>query len=429
MKLETVEDYLEVLGGLQGNHKIKIQSEDCTILYSIARQVFRGKAFTDRQLDVVLLKLNFYRSQFIDAGFTNLQEVIKMKTTRTPLRVVDRSQSIKIVDAPVRKAPIFSTRRFKQIPEKESSQKNSYVAIRFPFSKRAIQTVEQLAFSHRAGYYHEKGSHTHYFKIDELAVYDIVSAYKNKNYEIDQELLDYAHEVEKISNNPHGYVPGVYHLELKNTSKTLDDKITNHLGNLDVNNIHLYKDRAMLYGLDYFTDIHSYVNRTSVLTQRIINRTSPQIFISQVEWSLDAVVSSLVELKRFPLLVIIPENNPLDYISKMYESLKGFISPTDMTTMFRLDNKDDKEFNQYIKDKKLNNPLDKNTKVVYISSNKKYPKPLFVSDFKEETVLYLESVRNGRLDSYFEGDLIIHFDEVESQFGTYTTKNGNIQKI
>ncbi len=185
----------------------------------------------------------------------------------------------------------------------------------------------------------------------------------------------------------------------------------------------------MLYGLDYFTDIHSYVNRTSVLTQRIINRTSPQIFISQVEWSLDAVVSSLVELKRFPLLVIIPENNPLDYISKMYESLKGFISPTDMTTMFRLDNKDDKEFNQYIKDKKLNNPLDKNTKVVYISSNKKYPKPLFVSDFKEETVLYLESVRNGRLDSYFEGDLIIHFDEVESQFGTYTTKNGNIQKI
>ena len=65
MKLETVEDYLEVLGGLQGNHKIKIQSEDCTILYSIARQVFRGKAFTDRQLDVVLLKLNFYQKRFL----------------------------------------------------------------------------------------------------------------------------------------------------------------------------------------------------------------------------------------------------------------------------------------------------------------------------------------------------------------------------
>ena len=40
MKLETVEDYLEVLAGLQGNDKIKIVQEDCTILYSIARQVF-----------------------------------------------------------------------------------------------------------------------------------------------------------------------------------------------------------------------------------------------------------------------------------------------------------------------------------------------------------------------------------------------------
>ena len=64
MKLETVEDYLEVLAGLQGNDKIKIESVDCTILYSIARQVFKGKAFTDRQLDVVCMKLNYYNDQF-----------------------------------------------------------------------------------------------------------------------------------------------------------------------------------------------------------------------------------------------------------------------------------------------------------------------------------------------------------------------------
>ena len=82
MKLETVEDYLEVLAGLQGNDKIKIVQEDCTILYSIARQVFRGKAFTDRQLDVVCLKLNYYGKQFADIGYTNLQEVLAMRTTQ-----------------------------------------------------------------------------------------------------------------------------------------------------------------------------------------------------------------------------------------------------------------------------------------------------------------------------------------------------------
>ena len=99
-------------------------------------------------------------------------------------------------------------------------------------------------------------------------------------------------------------MPGVYDFKLKNTPKELDKKITEHLGELTDDNIHLYKDRSILYGLEYFDDIHSYVNKTSVLTQRIINRTSPSIFVSRKEWSIDALVSSIAELRRFPLLVI-----------------------------------------------------------------------------------------------------------------------------
>ena len=43
-----------------------------------------------------------------------------------------------------------------------------------------------------------------------------------------------------------------------------------------------------------------------------------------------------------------------------------------MTVMFRLDNKDQDalEFNRYIKEHNLNNPVDKSTKIVYISNNK-----------------------------------------------------------
>ena len=429
MKLETVEDYLEVLAGLQGNDKIKIDSVDCTILYSIARQVFKGKAFTDRQLDVVCMKLNYYNDQFNDLGYLNLQEVIKMQTTRNPLRKVDRSQWIKVVDAPVVTFQSVYTLSRKRGNTKKEVTKNSHIAIRFPFSKRTIQSVEMIAHKHKSNYYHEKGTHIHYFKITENTVCDIVEEFKNKNYDIEDDILQYAEQVELIKNNPGEYIPGVYNLELKNTPKALDDKITEHLGKLVADNVHLYKDRAMLYGLEYFDDIHTYVNKTSVLTQRIINRTSPNIFISKNEWSLDAVISSLVELKRFPLLIIIPEKNPLDYISTSYQSIKGFVDRTKISTMFRLDNKDDKEFNEYIRDNNLNNSLDKDTEVVYISSNKKYPKPLFNSDWKEQSVLYLESLKNTRLDGYFDGDLVLHFDEIESQFGSYTTKSGNIQKI
>ena len=97
--------------------------------------------------------------------------------------------------------------------------------------------------------------------------------------------------------------------------------------------------------------------------------------------------------------------------------------------MFRLDNKTDKEFNQYIKDHNLNNSLAKDTQVVYISSSKKFPKPLFNSDWQMESVLFLESIRNTKLEHYLVSDLIIHYDEIESQFGTYTKGTGTIQKI
>ncbi|MBG09894.1 MAG: hypothetical protein CMD92_01865 [Gammaproteobacteria bacterium] len=431
MKLETVEDYLEVLAGLQNNHKIKIEQEDCTILYSIARQVFRGKAFTDRQLDVVCLKLNYYSKQFTDIGYTNLQEILAMRITRTPLRTVDRSQWIKIVDEPERNTPQFATSKMGKKSKTKELAKDSHIAVRFPFSKKIILLIEKLAYNNKQGYYHEKGSHVHYFKITENSVYDIVETFKNKSYDIDERLLEYTKQVKAIKDQPEKYIPGVYNFELMNTTKSLQEKIKEHLGELTKNNIHLYKDRSLLYGLEHFDDIHSYVNQTSVLTQRIIKRIEPSVFISKNEWSLDAVISSLTELKRFPLLIVIPEDHPLDYISYTYQSIKGFVGKNKICTMFRLDNKTDKEFNDYIKDNKLNNPLAKDTEVVYISSNKKFPKPLFESDWQAESVLLLQSVRNPKLDPFFDRDLVIHFDEVESQMGSYRNMHiaGQIQKI
>ena len=431
MKLETVEDYLEVLAGLQGNDKIKIDNADCTIMYSIARQVFRGKSFTDRQLEVVCLKLNYYGNQFTNLGYTNLQDVLNMQVTRSPLRKVDRSQWIKIVDEPVRTTPKFTVSSMRKKTADATLEKNSYIAIRFPFSKKIIVLIEQLAHAHRKGYYHEKGTHVHYFKISENSVYDIVKAFENKNYKIDIELLTYAKQVEAIRENASDYIPGVYNLQLKNTTKALNEAIVKHLGELTDSNLHLYKDRSLLYGLNHFDDENTVINQTSVLTQRIIRRTEPSIFISKNEWSLDAVISSLTELKRFPLLIVIPEKDPLDVLSYTYQSLKGFVQKNKITTMFRLDNKTGRNFNEYLKTNKLNNPLAKDTEVVYISSSKKFPKPLFESDWQPEAVLLLESVRNSRLDPYFNKDLVVHYDEVESQMGSYSSRNipGYIQKI
>ena len=421
MNLETIEDYLEVLSGLQGNTTIEIQKTDCTIMYSIGRQVFRGKAMTDRQLDVVSLKLNDYKDQFLKHGYTNLLEILNQKKTRLPLRVVDRSQWIRVVDEPTKQKRINYLSKTQKAYE---PPKNSYIAVRFPFNKTMIQLVEALAHVHKDGYYHERGTHIHYFKLTENAVYDIIDKFKNKDYNIQEELLEYYIQVKEIKNNWKDYVPGVYDFKLKNVVPNLTKAITKHLGEVSPSNIHLYKDRSMLYGLQHFDDLADYTRQSSVLTQRIINRTSPAVFVSSNEWHLDAVVSSLRELKRFPLLVVVPENNPLDYISRMSQSLKAFVNKNKVTTMFRLDNKDiGKEFNDYLREFKLNNLLDETSEVVYISASKKFPKPLFQSNWKYEAVIYMQSIHQRQWTGYINSDLIIHHDEVPSQIGSYFETN------
>ena len=59
-----------------------------------------------------------------------------------------------------------------------------------------------------------------------------------------------------------------------------------------------------------------------------------------------------------------------------------------------------KEFNDYIKDNRLNNSLAKSTKIVYITS-KKIPKPLLTSEWEPEAVLIGDSTRSyTKVDKY-----------------------------
>ena len=49
----TIEDCLELLTGLKSQATFQIESSDVNFLQSIARQVFKGTALTDRQYDAV----------------------------------------------------------------------------------------------------------------------------------------------------------------------------------------------------------------------------------------------------------------------------------------------------------------------------------------------------------------------------------------
>ena len=406
--MKTVEDCVEILAGLQGEHKIEIESSDATIMYSIARQVFKGTALTDRQYALVKEKLPKYEDQYTNLGYDIANAI---ENLRMPLRQIDRSKYIKIVSHSDMIGP-------NDIYE---SYKNDWkwIKVRFPFSKKLIVRIDNIVNNIDSRFYHhKKGSHEHYFYFNEMNTQEVVDALKDNEFEIQQEISDLFEQTNYIKTNPQNYVPGVYNYKLLNLEPKAVDYITSTVGTPNKDNLALFKDRQDVFGLHYFdqTALQESLNQLNVLSKKIATREKSNVLVQPSKYNLDRVAESLIELDRFPLLVVLSETNPLEELHHVHSCFKGFIEPNKSSVLFRLDNSKNSEFNEYIKNNNLNATLDKNVKIVYIN-NSKIPKPLLQSDWAPSTVLLLSSVRLNQKHGIYvnETDLVIHHDENMSQ--------------
>lgn len=402
--IHSIEDCLEVLTGLQKhNLEFQINSSEETIFNSIARQVFKGTALTDRQYNLMKEKLSNYSTQFEAQGVIGFERALNR--LRNPIREIDRSRWIKIVDHPGNNVY-------------QSSDEGLWIAVKFIFSKKLIQKFEPIKKEIKNHFY-DSDKKIHYFKLNEHSVYQIVSAVQNSDFEIEPALNQYYEKLVEMKNNKETYIPGIYNYKLKNLNKKSIDYMINTIGEPCKDNLALYKDRQQQLGLHYFDEdaLEQSISQLTVLASKIVKRTKKSVQIKPSEYNFNNLAESILELERFPLLVVLTETSALEELHTVHNSLKGFISDTECSVMFRLDNEKNYNFNNYIKTHNLNSSVDENTKVVYIS-NSKIPKPLVKSNWKSNTVLLMSSIKSMiSSDAYInESDLIIHYDDNMSQY-------------
>jgi len=405
----TLEDCLEILVGLKGQAAFQIENSDRTILQSIGRQVFKGVALTDRQHRLVREKLENYRDQFTALEY-NIDTALD--SLRMPLRIIDRSKHISVVSHSEMIGPNQAYETYKN--------NWKWIKIRFPFSKKLIIKIEAIRNTASDRHYnHKKGSHEHFFYYNERMAHELVDAFKDCNFTIEQDLLDLYETTKQMKDNPQDYIPGIYNFELKNLNDTAVDYMISAIGKPNIDNLALYKDRKDLFGLHYFDqdDLDTSINQLTTLSQKVVNRKSVNVLVKPGKYNTHKLGETLLELNRFPLLVVLTENNALEELHQIHKALDGFIDRNESTVLFRLDNNKNSEFNDYVKNNNLNAPLDKDTKVVYISNNK-VPKPLVASDWAFTTVLLFSSTMHGSKTQIFikNSDLVIHYDETASQF-------------
>jgi len=398
MKQETAEDLIEIISGMtQGKFVFEIQNTDRNLMFSLGKQCLRQIPFTDRQYELAKRKILDYKDQFEANGIDGVEE--KMNNLRQPLRSIDRSKTITLV--------------------KQDNQ--TMIAVRFPFAKNMIKYIEILNTLHKNKGY-DKANKTHYVEPTEKNIYKIIGNFQKANFEVEESLQEQYGKLLEMKEKENDYVPGIYGLKLKNLHNRAFDFAISNIGEPNIDNLALYKDRKDVVGLEYFDedDLQHSVNKLQPLTKKIVRRSKTNILINSTRYTVNNIVESILELHRFPLLVVLPDNDDsAECLQDIYECFKGIVLDESCSVMFRKDNKTelDRNFNRLIKQNNLNNSLANSSKIVYIN-NSKIPKPLLTSNWKPSAVLMYGSRRtNMKLDQYInECDLVIHYDSDSTPF-------------
>jgi len=406
----TLEDMLEALTGVYSSTAtFNLDPADAIVLVSMARQTARKIALTDRQHALAKQKLLPYQQQFEKNNWINFYEALD--NLRMPLRSIDRSKTISINTVPFETKTGFRT----------ITVDTPHIQIRFPFSKKNIIAIESVAALHKKKYWHEKGTPVHRFEISEQIVYDLISAFKDRNFKIDDDLMDAYKQILEIKSSPEKYIPGIYNGELKNIHPSAKLDMTEELGELNTTNLLAYIDRKRRYGISHIDVAISPVS----LTEKIATRETPDMLIKPSEYTLQTIFHSLHELDRFPLIVLLDETHAEKQIYDVYNEVSNFVSASEQSVLFRLDGEN--EFNNFVKLKSLNNWVDENTKIVYINSTK-LPKLAISADWKPIAALAFGSKVNKVVDTYVQNycDLIIYNDEELSLFRKHSNYYGNM---
>lgn len=374
--------------------------DDRYFFTSIARQCGRNLALTSRQHELIKNKIEPYRTKFLEY---NIDITVVRDKLKYPYRSIDREHYVRY----------------------ETHNDVDCIVIRFPFSKRIIKRIEELKEIIDTA--HDYTEHKHIFQISEktvLGVVNVANRFEAK-FNIAEDVLEDYKKVLELENQKEELIPTLRNFKFVNLPEVCQEQIIKDCGEPNKSNLLKYFDRAELYGLRID---HSWqeCNDVGYLTRRLVERTKSDVKILSSSFSLNAVAGSLYELDRFPLLVSCDVSGKgqvdTDPVVDIFKAFNGVVPASQQSVLFRLDG--DHPFNSWVKENGLNNPVDKNTKIVYINDNK-VPKPLVNSDFWPSACLRIDHNAFARkADTYTNGvDLRIVHSDNDNNSWHYTNRD------
>lgn len=390
--IQTIEDVI-----IKVNQVVDLDESDKQVLLSLRSQLLKNISLTNRQYALAKEKLVKYEDELRTVGITDLPAA--MTTLGSPLRYIDRAKTITIVDC-------INDMHVSKLWQ----QHGKYIKIDFPYNRKLIAVINNMSRDQTiSGHVHPPGGQSHYFPLTELNIVAVLAAFVDRNFDIDQELIDDHAFIEEIVLQKSLHVPGIYNNQMLNLKPAAIELISKEISLDDPNRAIKLCDRRFRYGLNHVDIDLDIVDSTSILSQ-IIGRDSPNIKINLTDCNIAEAAAALTTLDHFPILVMINSKSALKQITMIHQAFPN-INNANQSVLFREPcDQSGKLVNTYIKENNLNNWVDDTTKIVYINK-KKLPKILINSNWKPRCAIRLSEQRPSdhiRIYASQHADLIIN---------------------
>ena len=246
--------------------------------------------------------------------------------------------------------------------------------------------------------------------LTEKNIVKVIETFKPHNFEIDEKIEDFYNTIKSWSKNEVENQFLLTNISHSNFQKA----ITQDLGLTTELDENIIKDRSRRYQF--------LVNETEKipenLTGKIAFRRSSKIWINRSETCLDEIFSSLLELKRLPVLVIFDNNDHktcVEDLKNLHKNLEKNGIFSGVGIYFRLANDEHgSQFNKFIAEHHYNSELDSATQIVGVQ-NGKIPKFFLKNPWKPMSVISIgTSLKQTKTAAYANCcDLIISYTDTQ----------------
>lgn len=342
--------------------RVNMNPYDSKIISSFHNQISIGSGFTEKQANLALKILNRQKSKIESVLSKDISPFLENPTFRLAKRSVNSSKILNIV----------SHKIFGKV-----------IHAKFPYDESIVNLIRQnkTGATHRQWDGEEKAW---VFSLDERNLMLLMEINETYGFQLDQEINDYFDQIKSVKENFENFVPMIGFRNEEFCFLNCDQKIPKISTKNPVEALFIGRK----YGIQTWEDQVEQQLKDSKCEKVVLdflNSAPNENFEFYLEnnsiFSLENIIKYLT-----PCIFVIPGGSEIEKIQTSLKILKNLnVDNSQISVMFRLPNETNADFNQFVKNSGLNNPISENTKAIFISS--KVPKTIIEPKVKFNSVI------------------------------------------